>query len=426
MSQRAFRPRQQLTVAGRLRSVLTDARLYRQLLRFKGPDAQALLNLFQSVSMIMDELRICRPPLLTLAVQLLDNPTNAEFRRSLIVVAQRLSKKSGLYPDRYELKGIQQDESEPVTAGGFADIYRGTFEGHTAADVGEGLSYLHKNNIIHGDLKGGGSLRWQTPELFDMENDQAVKNSTFSDVYALGCVCYEVFTDNVPFHNVSRDATVMLQIQRGSHPSQPPESSLAWRKWGLTQAIWDLIQDCWKENPLSRPTTEEVLLRLSPRPREDVAGGSRDELSPKQFRRRMCEPLDEGTKSTSERILRELRNVRSGDNEGASLYQRSTSSNAMEPEPHKHIDEPQSKYSRVYQSDEASVEEEDTDLKHTAVKDRVQFTFAIDNLMIVAGKMPRCILRPIYNREKQRGIMRSLVTTWSYGLHWSTEGDFGS
>ncbi|KAG6831370.1 hypothetical protein H0H87_005300 [Tephrocybe sp. NHM501043] len=523
MSQRAFRPRQQLTVAGRLRSVLTDARLYRQLLRFKGPDAQALLNLFQSVSMIVDELGICRPPLLTLAVQLLDNPTNAEFRRSLIVVTQRLSKKSGLYPVCYELKGIQQDESEPVTAGGFADIYRGTFEGHAvclkairvyqdsqldhllkqfskevilwgqlshpnvlpmyglyrfkrrlclvapwmengdigvylkqnpdadrlllAADVGEGLSYLHKNNIIHGDLKGanvlideagrarvsdfgiscvsdpdivawtslssmsskGGSLRWQAPELFDMENDQAVKNSTFSDVYALGCVCYEVFTGNVPFHNVSRDATVMLQIQRGSRPSQPPESSLAWRKWGLTQAIWDLIQDCWKENPLSRPTTEEVLSRLNPRPREDdVTGGSRDELSPKQFRRRICEPLDEGSKSTSERILQELMEAKSqradesGDNEGTSLagYQRSTSSNAVESEPYELIDELKSKDSRVHQSDEASVEEEDTDLKKpTAIKDRMQFTFAIDNP--IAQSNPRLYSEP--NRISDHG-----------------------
>ncbi|KAG6811443.1 hypothetical protein H0H92_007360 [Tricholoma furcatifolium] len=98
-----------------------------------------------------------------------------------------------------------------------------------AVDVASGLWYLHENDIIHGDLKGpniliddagqarladfgisgvsdsniiawtsqssggsqGGSVRWQAPELFDVQNDAGVKNSTSSDVYAWGCVAYE-------------------------------------------------------------------------------------------------------------------------------------------------------------------------------------------------------------------------------------------
>ncbi|KAG6855863.1 hypothetical protein H0H87_009898 [Tephrocybe sp. NHM501043] len=102
-----------------------------------------------------------------------------------------------------------------------------------AEDVAKGLSYLHNEGVIHGDLKGpnvliddagrarladfgvsivadpdiigwttqskatsqGGSVRWQAPELFlvgNGENDEeTMKNTMKSDVYAWGCVCLE-------------------------------------------------------------------------------------------------------------------------------------------------------------------------------------------------------------------------------------------
>lgn len=37
-------------------------------------------------------------------------------------------------------------------------------------------------------------MRWQAPELFDLENDEVVPNNEASDVYAWSCVCYEVRT----------------------------------------------------------------------------------------------------------------------------------------------------------------------------------------------------------------------------------------
>ncbi|KAG6851417.1 hypothetical protein C0991_009316 [Blastosporella zonata] len=113
-----------------------------------------------------------------------------------------------------------------------------------ADDVGKGLSYLHEKGIIHGDLKGpnilinaagrarladfgissisdsqviawttqstsaskGGSVRWQAPELFavgtveddDEEVEEAVNNTAASDVYAMGCVFFEVRSLRIP------------------------------------------------------------------------------------------------------------------------------------------------------------------------------------------------------------------------------------
>ncbi|KAJ7587898.1 kinase-like domain-containing protein [Mycena floridula] len=155
-------------------------------------------------------------------------------------------------------------------------------------DVALGMEYLHKESVVHGDMKGlnilitpsfraclmdfglssiadsqipnwtslstqhsGGTARWQSPEILE-----GGPNSLKGDVYAYGCVCYEIFTGQVPFHELSNDIAVSLKIIRGSRPARP-ETPL------MEDDVWNLIRDCWKQDPDDRPTAEQIVQRLS-------------------------------------------------------------------------------------------------------------------------------------------------------------------
>ncbi|RDB18405.1 Serine/threonine-protein kinase STY8 [Hypsizygus marmoreus] len=95
----------------KLEMILADKKQYRRLLAFRGRQAQQLLDLFQVV----------------LDIPLIDTG----FRRHLVVATQRLSRRTELYPTCYSLGGVELVGNDAITAGGFADIYKGRFHGQT-------------------------------------------------------------------------------------------------------------------------------------------------------------------------------------------------------------------------------------------------------------------------------------------------------
>ncbi|KAF9256322.1 kinase-like protein [Marasmius fiardii PR-910] len=149
-------------------------------------------------------------------------------------------------------------------------------------DVAEGLSYLHSKDVVHGDLKGAnilitpsgrasigdfglsrvtellhltastprsGTVRWSAPELL-----KGAKTTKESDIYAYGCVCYEIFTGQYPFPEYPLDGTVINFVLQGKHCARPPQSVSE-----LHDFMWKIMETCWNKNSSDRPNIQHII-----------------------------------------------------------------------------------------------------------------------------------------------------------------------
>jgi len=109
--------------------------------------------------------------------------------------------------------------------------------------------------------KTTGTLRWQAPELFpdlsSFEDTIERRNTPASDVYAYGLVCYEMFSDQYPFPDISVDFQVMFAVKQGKRPSRPSHEISRIR--GLNDNIWHIIEACWTQDPSARPSATKVV-----------------------------------------------------------------------------------------------------------------------------------------------------------------------
>ncbi|KAF9263034.1 kinase-like protein [Marasmius fiardii PR-910] len=157
-----------------------------------------------------------------------------------------------------------------------------------AYDVANGLSYLHAKDIVHGDLKAvnilvtpdlracigdfglsrvsatqlllsessrpKGTTRWLAPEL--LRPGPNCVPSRQSDVYAYACVCYEIFSGQIPFYELAEATVVCAVLLEQKRPSRPDDRE------ELSGSMWDLMVTCWNESPSVRPTMSDVLARI--------------------------------------------------------------------------------------------------------------------------------------------------------------------
>ncbi|CAE6534497.1 unnamed protein product [Rhizoctonia solani] len=151
--------------------------------------------------------------------------------------------------------------------------------------VAFGLAYMHKHNMVHGDLKSFnvlvssqgdarltdfglsamsvasvafsptgnhfGSIRWEGPELLLPGATKTKK----SDVYALAMTILEIFTGYIPYPLCQSDPQVMNQLTNGILPTRPTDGQLG-------NEMWELLMSCWNRDPDARPHVQQVLESL--------------------------------------------------------------------------------------------------------------------------------------------------------------------
>jgi len=155
-----------------------------------------------------------------------------------------------------------------------------------------GLIYMHDQGVIHGNLRGGNILigddgrarladfgllrivtddksdttttmgpstaQWTSPELLVPQNFGLEGHATKeSDCYALGMTIFEVLSGQTPFSDQPLFA-VTWKILEGTRPTRPEGEEGAW----LTDAVWRVLEGCWRAQPGDRITINAVLLGL--------------------------------------------------------------------------------------------------------------------------------------------------------------------
>ena len=149
-----------------------------------------------------------------------------------------------------------------------------------AKQIGYGMEHLHGHNIVHRDLKSGnvlissememkvcdfgtarvmvakdnmsmmcGTYRWMAPEIMKSVDAIIDKNC---DIFSYGCVLYELFERQLPYHKVKNDIMVPTKVLEGLRPEFSGDRN-------VPGYLRDLMQACWEEDPEKRPPFEDCL-----------------------------------------------------------------------------------------------------------------------------------------------------------------------
>jgi serine/threonine protein kinase len=81
-----------------------------------------------------------------------------------------------------------------------------------------------------------------------------------ADIYALGMVILEVFTGALPFSEKGWVIPeITYRVVNGEQPTKPDDAE----QIGFGGRTWELVEECWMQQPTRRPKIEQVLAHLT-------------------------------------------------------------------------------------------------------------------------------------------------------------------
>lgn len=160
--------------------------------------------------------------------------------------------------------------------------------------VTAGISYLHGEGIVHGDLTATnvlvdssgrlrladfglsmilaeagnatfnschpGNIRWMPPEALqagaeDEDEAKDEKPTKAWDVYSYGCVALQIFSGKQPYAWIKNGFSVIRAVERGSVPFKDIQS----------HEVYQQLSPCLNKIPANRPTMVDIMRDLGSR-----------------------------------------------------------------------------------------------------------------------------------------------------------------
>jgi serine/threonine protein kinase len=96
-----------------------------------------------------------------------------------------------------------------------------------------------------------GTPRYMAPEIRD-KNLACMSCPFQADVWSFAMTCSEILSQKVPFHHTHDTREIPPKIKKGERPELPNNC----------EELTKLIEECWREDPLQRPTFSDICKKL--------------------------------------------------------------------------------------------------------------------------------------------------------------------